>query len=365
MDELLNDISGQNKSIKILSQLYKSNRVPHALLFTGYEGIGKHFTALQFAKLLNNGSVESGIQKKISNLQEPYIKYVMPLPRGRGETASNSGTEKLSEDTISQVNSELEKKVINPYHKITIDRAFNIKINSIREINKFINVNYDDIKYRFIIINDAHLMNDEAQNALLKNLEEPPGQIIFILITPFEENLLPTIKSRCWEINFDPLSKNDITKILVKYFSVEQKTAAKAAAFAEGSVTKAIELIENDVDYLLEKTILILRYSLAKKYHTAAEEIKELTDNGSDLQLRLILLMIAKWFTDVIKNRAKIDNVYFEEFKETILKFNKKFNDIDVTQTLTKIDSLKNKMDMNVNLNIIGMNIIFEIAAIS
>jgi DNA polymerase-3 subunit delta' len=65
-------------------------------------------------------------------------------------------------------------------------------------------------------------MNEEAQNALLKNLEEPPEKVIFILITSQVSKLRRTIISRCWRINFDPLSEEDIAKVLVSYFKVDQ-----------------------------------------------------------------------------------------------------------------------------------------------
>ena len=137
----------------------------------------------------------------------------MPLPRGKSETDQNDPYEKLSDDEIELINSEFQKKSKNLFYKIQIPRANFIKISSIRDIKKFLSLNYDDVKYRVILVSQAHLMNEESQNALLKNLEEPPDGVIFILCTPYPEKLRETIRSRCWKINFQPLENETIAKI--------------------------------------------------------------------------------------------------------------------------------------------------------
>ena len=145
------------------------------------------------------------IIKRIEQLSEPYIKYIIPLPRGKGESDSTSPTEKLTPDEIDLIKEQLPK-------------ANNIKISSIRNIKKYLSLDYSEFAQRFIVISDSHLMNEEAQNALLKNLEEPPENVIFILCTSQVSKLRRTITSRCWRINFDPLSEQEISEILKKYF---------------------------------------------------------------------------------------------------------------------------------------------------
>ncbi|HSP87699.1 MAG TPA: hypothetical protein VLN45_06170, partial [Ignavibacteriaceae bacterium] len=83
------DVYGQEPAKEILSQLILSSRIPHAFLFNGLEGIGKYFLSIRFAQLLNsndNPEKSSFINNQISNLTEPFIKYIFPIPRGKNET---------------------------------------------------------------------------------------------------------------------------------------------------------------------------------------------------------------------------------------------------------------------------------------
>lgn len=362
------EIYGQTKAVETLRKIYESGKIPHALLFHGNEGVGKHFTAVEFVKLLNsnpsdNKSADSLI--KISKLNEPYVKYVFPLPRGKGESNDNTATEKLSQETLEQISSEIEKKSKNPYYSFTIEKANNIKINSIRDIRKFVSYNFDDIKYRVILISDAHKMNTEAQNALLKNLEEPPPGFIFILSTPYKDRLLPTIASRCWHIHFNPLTPELIEQILLKYFDFSEFEVKKVSSFSNGSVNEAVKLLNKDFDELLNKTITILRYSLGKRYNTAINALNELASDKSLDSYKQILFLISNWFNDVNKNRFNRDEKYPAEYIDTLAKFNEKFGNSDLASVIKKINLLESSTDKNVNLNLISLNIILELASIA
>jgi DNA polymerase III subunit delta' len=180
MNSALDKIPGQERVKQILNNFFQSKSIPHAFLFTGIDGVGKDNTAIQFAKALatNENSKESEkAVRLIEQLQEPYVKLIFPLPRGKNETDTSSPTEKLTQDEIELVREQIDIKSGNPFHKISIPKANTIKINSIRDIKKFLSMDYDEIGYRFVIISDAHLMNEEAQNALLKSLEEPPEKL--------------------------------------------------------------------------------------------------------------------------------------------------------------------------------------------
>ncbi len=145
MHELFDEIVGQKNTKTILEKICNSRRVPHAFLFNGPEGVGKFFTAIQFSKAINSftdAGKKDSINEKIHSLREPYIKIIMPLPRGRNETGDDNPTEKLTKDTLETINSEISKKVENPYHKINVENANNIKFNSIRDVKKFINLEY-------------------------------------------------------------------------------------------------------------------------------------------------------------------------------------------------------------------------------
>jgi len=361
MVDQLDQIIGQPHAVKQLQSLAKNNRVPHALLFSGPTGVGKFSTAIQFIKSLNSETVF----KKIENLEPPLVKYIIPLPRGKGEVAENSGTEKLSVKQLDELKSELDKKRINPFYRIRIDGANNVKISSIREIRKFLSLQYTDIQYRVVIIEEAHLMNSEAQNALLKSLEEPPEGVIFILITPYEERLLPTIISRCWQIKFNSLPNKIINKILVDKFQFDEDESEKAAVFSSGSVHKAVELIDNEMSALLESTIQVLRFSLGGWFNSAYMELKNATDEFDKQKVKDILILIQNWLSDIQKNKINYKSYYFSDFTETLDRFNKNFPNAQINAIQGKIDELLQSMDKNILLNVILLNLILQLNSIA
>ncbi|MGD8307586.1 MAG: DNA polymerase III subunit delta' C-terminal domain-containing protein [Ignavibacteria bacterium] len=366
MIDFFDNIEGQHRAKQILFKFNSDSKIPHALLFSGIDGIGKEKTAIRFAQYLNSFVLEGRelerIHNLISNYSEPYVKYILPLPRGKNETDSDSPIEKLSKAEIELLQEELRRKSENPYYHFILPKANTIKINSIREIKKFVSLEFSDISYRFIIISSAHLMNEAAQNALLKNLEEPPPGVIFILITSYPNRLRETIRSRCWNINFDPLSYEQIANILETDFNIGRVTAEVVAPFSNGSISTALKLIEMDIKLLSEKTISILRYSFGHKFHSAFEEFSILLKDQAAANIQLIIKMIITWLNDLQKHKLKIDHYFFKEYQETLEKFNTKFPDVELNEVVLRLDRLSSYIKNNVNINLLAANVIFELS---
>ena len=367
MSNYLDEIIGNDKAKTILSNILESGNIPHAFIFTGTDGVGKENAALSFTKQLNhaeeNLDQSKSISAQIENLTEPYIKYILPLPRGKNETDQNDPYEKLTEDEVDQINSEFKKKSQNHYYRIQIPRANLIKISSIRDIKRFLSFSYEDIKYRVIIISQAHLMNEESQNALLKNLEEPPEGVIFILCTPSPEKLRETIRSRCWKINFQPVEESDLSNILIKKFGFEPSIVDEVVPFSGGSTQTAISLIDNNFEDLLDMTIKILRYSFGKKYHSAFMEFEEMLSESDVVRIRLIITMIIIWLNDYQKYRlVEGGRFFFSKQIETLEKFNSKFPDVDVAVVTNNLDRISSSFRNNINLNIAVSNVVFQLS---
>ncbi len=361
------DLFGQENVKILLTKIIESGKIPHAFLFHGIEGCGKDFAALKFAENLSlkySGNYYFNINK-IRQISEPYIKYIMPLPRGKNELESNNAHEKLSEDDIQTIQEELKKKSNNPYYKITIPKANVIKVNSIRDIKIFISLNFSDVKYRFIIISEAHLMNEEAQNSLLKSLEEPPDGIIFILTTPFPGHLKETIRSRCWEINFSPLSNSEIRRVLINFFEIDDDLATKIAPFSNGSVQNALKLYENDFEELIEKTISFLRYSFGNKLNSAYSHLVPYLSEKNSESFKFLIQLTIMWFNDLQKYRVGNNDIYFTSHKETLLKFNSKFPNVELVDIITKLDNMHSLIDRNVSLNTIAINLILSVESLT
>ncbi len=368
MNDLWDSLYGQHSVKNILSQFIKQKKTPHAFLFSGPDGVGKVYAALLYCISLNSGylpSLKNVLKEKILSFEEPFVKFIFPLPRGKNENETSGPYEKLSNDQIEIIRGELSKKTSNPYYKINIPSANTIKINSIREINKFVSLKFSEIPYRLILISDAHLMNDESQNALLKNLEEPPEGIIFILITPYPSLLKETIKSRCWNISFAPLEEYDLQNILTKYFKYENIVAEKSSKISNGSVTEAINFASTDITHLMEQTIVILRYSFGRKYHSAISTFDNIVAEGeSQDMIKIIAKLIIVWLNDLMRFKLSED-VVFVNYKDTLEKFLNKFPNIDINLLVSRIEYLSLLTDKNVNKSLIINNIIFTLAAVT
>jgi len=371
MNIYIDEIIGNDKVKKILSGMIENNNsIPHALLFSGAEGVGKESCALSFTKAINllNPQISdiAKIQPQIENLSEPYIKYILPLPRGKNENDQNTPYEKLDLDDLEYIKSEIKKKSENSFYKIVIPRANTIKISSIRDINKFLSMNYDDINFRVIIISQADLMNEESQNALLKNLEEPPKGVIFILCTAFPEKLRETIRSRCWKINFQPLTNHELTSILIVKFRLNKSIVSEVVPFSFGSVQNAITLIENDFEELREKTIRILRYSFAKKYQSALIEFEEMLSDSDITKIKLIIRMILLWLNDFQKYRlSSYSELFYSKHIETFEKFNAKFPFVYLSDVTNNIDKISSSFKNNININLAVSYMIFQLASLT
>lgn len=362
-------IYGQDLAKSLLNSLIKSDKIPHAFLFKGNDGIGKEITAIRFAQALITKNVEPNSREHILHyiqiLSEPYVKYIFPLPRGKNETETSGPLEKLTQEESELVREEIKEKVNNLYYSIKIPKANQIKISSIRDIKKFLSLDYRDLNFRFILISRAHLMNDEAQNALLKNLEEPPEGTVFILSTPFPGKLKETIRSRCWVINFQPLKSEDIENILVSVFKTNPDHAKLIAPFSNGSVTEALNLLQHDFTLLKEKTILILRYAFGKRYDSAFDQFNSvLNEQGSD-SLKILILMIISWLNDLQKHRAGLNDYFFEEHQETFQKFNLKFSELKLNEIVYKLDKFASLIQNNININTLSLNIITELSLLT
>lgn len=363
-------IIGQQKVKNVLSKILLEETIPQAFLFIGNNGIGKDFIAIRFANLLNHPkksfTTSTTDFNKLNSINNNYIKFIFNLPRGKNETSDDGPLDKLSNADYKLVISEIEKKKLNPYYKIEIPSANEIKINSIRDINNFLSLSFNSEQYRIIIISDAHLMNEEAQNALLKNLEEPPEKVVFILTTDQPEKLRQTIISRCWHLNFDPLLEDELIQILKNYFNIDEEISKLVLPFANGSYQTALNLIENDLIYLKEKTIEILRYGFGGKFYTTLENLSEFLSNKNQNKFIILLNLIIYWFSDFQNYRINNEIKYFQEYPDTFQKFSKNFPDLDSSQTIKNLENyIYLLLNNNINLNIIVNNVIFEIASLT
>jgi DNA polymerase-3 subunit gamma/tau len=206
------DVVGQGHVMATLENAIRSGRTAHAYIFSGARGVGKTTTARILAKALN------------------CVK---------GPTAT----------PCNECDSCREITAGNSMDVIEIDAASNRGIDQIRELRDMVRYAPSGGKHKVIILDEAHMLTDEASNALLKTLEEPPDRVIFVMATTQPEDLAETIRSRSQHFHFRALSFAEISDALAAIAKKEELTAEPGALgvmarAAEGSLRDALSLLE-------------------------------------------------------------------------------------------------------------------------
>lgn len=361
-------VRGHKAAKELFETLVLNNKIPSGVILTGDHGNGSDFLALKFSHLLqlsHSGNLPDADSLPI-RFEEPYIKYIFPLMSGTGEDSkSNDPFAKLTAKDIDRVKTEIDIKNKNPYYLLDIPKANVIRINSIRGIRTYLSINYDDLPFRAVLISRAEEMGDEAQNALLKSLEEPPEKVIFLLTTNNSSSLLPTIRSRCWEVKLPQLSDEDIYSILTENFEYSTDEAKAVIPFAEGSVSEAVRLIEADMNLIAEKGMDIMLMATAGNMNTASEKMDALTKEAGDQSLPLFIRFVLSWFKDAFRYKNGIESLAMPQYRERYDKFVNRFPDADFSSLLHKIETLNKVMnDSYMNRSGIQYRLFFELASV-
>ena len=226
----------------------RSTQIP-ALSFTGPEGSGKEMTAIDFARKVccTRDEVCALDQEDLCEscaaalaLEHPGIHISYPTPtQGSGEK---------EEDDESDIGKVLDQKRQDLFASLEFTKKVSLRVARSRAIIRRANTKPFGSTHNVFIIVDAHTMREEAQNALLKLVEEPPAQCVIVLLTPNPDAILYTIRSRCQRLRFSPLGDDVIASILTDYYGVPPKTAAKAAELSRGNIQRAKDIVDETGD---------------------------------------------------------------------------------------------------------------------
>ena len=217
-------IIGHAPVIDLLRQAVRRNRVPQSLLFAGPDGVGKRTVAVALAQAVNCPHQDDGDAcgvcatcQRIARGQHSDVTFI-----DKGDEAS-------------------------------------IKIKQLRErILDVVGYRPFEARRRVYVIDPADEMTNEAQDALLKTLEEPPPAAMLILVTAYPDTLLATIQSRCRRLRFGLLTEADVERVLVERLSVERSKARALAAASGGSVSRALAEEAGDFDDDREAALALL-----------------------------------------------------------------------------------------------------------
>lgn len=270
-----NAIVGQQQPIMLLKTFVRNGTLPHALLFTGDDGVGKKMTAAAFAMACNCLMLKSALAHR------PHLEAIDSC----GSCAPC-------------------RKIAGNHHPDVIRVAplsSVIRIAQIRTLLKTLTLKPHEADRRVVILSDAQAMNPEAGNALLKVLEEPPERTLLVLTARQTADLLPTVVSRCRHIRFSPLGVADIKTLLAEEGRLAPEAVEAVATLCGGSFTRAQKW--NDRRWMGRRDWII--EVLGKLIHTGDSEIRswlalsEMLTKQKDL-VEESLEIITMWLRDIL-----------------------------------------------------------------
>lgn len=281
------DVVGQEVIIKTLSNSIINEMVSHAYLFTGPRGTGKTSIAKIFAKIINCENKESIL---------------------------------ACEKCVSCVQMNKNQNV----DVIEIDAASNNGVDEIREIRNKISLVPSNSKYKIYIIDEVHMLTNQAFNALLKTLEEPPAHIIFVFATTEPHKIPRTILSRCQRFDFKKIGNKQIVERLKKITEEENikinlEALEEIALLSDGGLRDSISLLDQAVSYANDeitlKDIHDINGSIGKE--EARNIIRDLSTNNL-----VAILQKIEDFENNGKSISKIIQELIEELKNIIIYYN-------------------------------------------
>jgi DNA polymerase III subunit delta' len=337
-----------NAGVKVtLRRFIASGRVPNSFLLTGDEGVGKRQFALELAKTLICPEPINGEACDVCTVCRRAVKFELPKPDDK------DGHQRVIFSDHPDVG------MVIPYNRY-------ILVDSIRHLEKEANFRPYEAVSRFFIIDNADKMNDNASNALLKTLEEPPETSYIFLITSRPDSLLPTIRSRCQTIRYAPVATEEIEKFLIEEKAFTHDEARLAARLGRGSVGRAISINVEDFRGRREKMFAVIRNALENGSLAAilrtAEEMHDTKDKDVFEQNLNVLqsLIHDLWTVTVSGDQARLVNADLAE-EMTLLAANA--GKADLPQWMESIDTLRDNLRININRKVAADALLVSMAS--
>ena len=314
-----NDILGHEQIKEHFRNAVETGKVSHAYILSGEGGMGRKSLANAFALslLCEKGMAEPCMQchacKQVLSGNHPDLIYV------------------------------------------THEKPASIGVDDIREqLNDTIQVRPYSSYYKIYIVDEAEKMTVQAQNALLKTIEEPPAYAVILLLTTNQDSFLPTILSRCVQLKLKPLKDTVVKEYLVQSLGEDESQADIYAAFARGNLGKAIHLAQSEEFGVMYKEMLRLLK------HIKDTDISELLDyirkvKEENLDIRECLDFMQMWYRDILmyKTTKDINLLIFKDEFSTVKSVSTTSGYDGLERILEAIDKARIRLDANVNTELV------------
>lgn len=312
-------IIGHQQIIEHLQNAISMDKVSHAYIFNGPDKSGKMMLAKSFAMALQcekhgtEGCMECHSCRQALSGSQPDIIY---LQHEKPNTIS-------VDDIRTQINNDVEVK---PYAS----------------------------PYKIYIIDEAEKMNPQAQNALLKTIEEPPSYAVILLLTTNADAFLPTILSRCITLNLKVVPDDIIREFLMKQYQIPDYKADICTAFAQGNVGKAIQLAgSEDFNEIKASAIQLLKRINDIELYEMMEAIKHISEYKLSINDYFDIMTI--WFRDVLLYKATSDanSLIFKDEVYDIKMQASKCSYGGIETIIEALDKAKRRLNANVNFDLV------------
>ena len=275
-------IIGHEQVVDYFQEALRKHQVSHAYIIEGEKGSGRKTIAAAFAKAL---LCEAGYGDAC-NMCRSCLQF---------ESGNHPDLRRLVRE------------------KPTV-----IKVDEVREqINADVIIKPYSSRHKVYIIEDAELMNPQAQNALLKTLEEPPAYAVFLLLTTSMDALLPTIVSRCVHLGMRPVPQEKIKNYLIKEYQVPDYQAGVYAACAQGNMGRAVDMACSEIfGEMQDMTLSVLKRVDEMMAYEMVKAIHDLENYKS--QISEVLDIMTVWYRDILVLKATGDMnqlVYQNEYR--------------------------------------------------
>ena len=312
------NVIGHEQIIQHMSTALKNKKITHAYIFEGPNGSGKNLLAKAFAKALEG---EAGYGDSCDMCRSCHQMETGNQPDVKWLIHEKPATISV-EDVRTQINADM---AIKPYSS----------------------------KYKIYIVDEAEKMNEQAQNALLKTIEEPPEYGIIMLLTNNLEAMLPTILSRCVVFHLKPVDNYKIVEFLEKEYGVPDYKARICAAFSQGVVGKAIAMASSeDFNDLQYHVLSIVKNIHEMDIYEVVEAVKRLSVYKTDINDVIDMMMV--WYRDVLVLKVTKDAnviVYKDEYR-FLMEQAKRSSYEGLNDIIQALEKAKARLAANVNFEV-------------
>ena len=243
---------------------------------------------------------------------------------------------------------------------VSHEKPNTISVDDIRaQVNNDVVIKPYSSRYKVYIINEAEKMKPQAQNAILKTLEEPPEYVVILLLVSNVNSLLPTILSRCVLLNMKPVRDSLVKKYLMEELRIPDYKADVCVAFARGNVGKAKALASSEeFENVKSEALGLLKYVQDMEIPEIVTAIKKIGEYRLDVNDYLDILAI--WYRDVLlfKATADVNHLVFREEIQAIRKVAGRSSYEGIENVIRALDKAKRRLDANVNFDL-AMELLF------